>query len=911
MSVFITLFFICAPPLANNEVKAQGVLRNAMKTETIFFITANMIWKRDKNFQKFPKRIFKIGVVGADTALYRNLNLSSKVSVVNMVTKFNFIKVVYFDKIENLEPTHLLYVSSELNKDIDKIYEKIKNFQTVVITDSLHNEKTMINFRPPNSLLYNVEMNSKNVTAKGVVVLPIVWTITKRYGEDWESKFHQSEVSLVSEKEKVERQIEMLSQQQKEIDLKKKSIDSLSNSIAFKQNEIEQKKKEINEQKLSLAKLSDDVNEKETALKEKVALILNQESRIQKQQGDIANQQSDIKNQGLQLKKQQQEVDKQNQKLSSQKKDIEDSQAKIEQQKIILGKNIDLIKKQKLVLYFFIFVLLLILILIFFIYRSYKIKQKANRELQLKNTEILQQKEEIEAQRDNLSELNSALKDKNSEISAQKEEIEIHRNSLVELNEELMQQKEEILSQRDELERINKELEMLSIVASETDNSVALLDASGNFEWVNEGFHKLYGINLKEFCSMYGKNIIKASSNNEIKNKIEQCISEKKTVSYDSSYKRSDGALIWFQSTLTPVFNADGSLKRFVVIESDITRLKETQDQLIESEKMAALGQLIAGVAHEVNTPLGAIRSSVGNINNNIQTIIKELPFFFRKLNENQTQTFFTLLDKAMHKDENITSKEERKYRRDLTSVLEELKIANAHNKADLLVDSGIYENIETYLSLLTDDNAKDIIQMAYMLSGLQRSSKTIETAADRAAKVVFALKSFSRYDRSGEKIKSDLKEGVETVLTLYHNLLKQGVEVTRVYDVDEPVFCFPDELNQVWTNLVHNAIQAMDNKGNLSVKITYAEKINTGTIPEDVKNNPAQWVVVCFNDSGKGIPDEIKEKIFKPFFTTKKTGEGSGLGLDIVKKIIQKHNGAISFESAPGNTTFYVWLPK
>jgi signal transduction histidine kinase len=120
-------------------------------------------------------------------------------------------------------------------------------------------------------------------------------------------------------------------------------------------------------------------------------------------------------------------------------------------------------------------------------------------------------------------------------------------------------------------------------------------------------------------------------------------------------------------------------------------------------------------------------------------------------------------------------------------------------------------------------------------------------------------------------------------------------VEVVRNYQAQLPaVLCYPDELNQVWTNLIHNALQAMDNQGTLTIE----------AVQKDTS------VLVKITDSGKGIPPEILPKIFEPFFTTKPAGEGSGLGLDIVKKIIEKHQGKIDVESVPGKTAFTVSLP-
>ncbi len=213
---------------------------------------------------------------------------------------------------------------------------------------------------------------------------------------------------------------------------------------------------------------------------------------------------------------------------------------------------------------------------------------------------------------------------------------------------------------------------------------------------------------------------------------------------------------------------------------------------------------------------------------------------------------------------------------------------------ATKLVCIGIYDNIEDFLPLLKASNSADIIQIAYKLAGLQKSTQNISIATDRASKVVFALKSFARYDKSGKKISANLTDGIETVLTLYHNQLKLGIEVIKNYADLPLVQCYPDELNQVWTNLIHNAIQAMNNKGTLQIDVAMQEAT----------------MVINITDNGVGIPADIQGKIFDPFFTTKPPGEGSGLGLDIVRKIVEKHDGKISVTSTPGQTTFSVYIP-
>lgn len=325
-----------------------------------------------------------------------------------------------------------------------------------------------------------------------------------------------------------------------------------------------------------------------------------------------------------------------------------------------------------------------------------------------------------------------------------------------------------------------------------------------------------------------------------------------------------------------------------------LQELKATQEELILAEKMAALGQLIAGIAHEVNTPLGAIRSSAGNISKFLSQILEQLPALFQSLSPEEGQDFLALLQRSLQQEIILSTKEERQLRKALRRQLEELEIDNAESIADRLVIMGIYDEINTFLPLFKRHDSFEIIEIAYKLSELKRSTKTIETATERASKVVFALKTYARYDQSGQMIAADLTEGIETILTLYHNQLKQGVEVIRNYAELAPILCYPDELNQVWTNLIHNALQAMDYRGILRIDLTRID----------------QMVKISITDSGKGIPEEIISRIFEPFFTTKNAGEGSGLGLDIVKKIVEKHSGKIEVESKPGQTTFSVFIP-
>ncbi|MCU0545046.1 MAG: response regulator [Oscillatoriaceae cyanobacterium Prado104] len=329
-------------------------------------------------------------------------------------------------------------------------------------------------------------------------------------------------------------------------------------------------------------------------------------------------------------------------------------------------------------------------------------------------------------------------------------------------------------------------------------------------------------------------------------------------------------------------------------LNSTLLELKATQAQMINSEKMAALGQLIAGVAHEINTPLGAIVSSAGNIVQFLERSLEELPKLFKSLSAEEEQIFSALLKRSMQEKLNLSAREERKMKRLLIGELKLASIDKAEEIADTMVDMKIYDSIEEFLPLLKRQDGLYIVSLAYKLSGLQRGMQTIEMAAERAAKVIYALKSYSRFDLSDAKTLARIPDTIETVLTLYHNQIKQGVDVIQSYLDLPPVHCYPDELTQVWTNLVHNALQAMESQGTLIIE----------GVPD------GERLKISITDSGQGIPAEIIDKIFEPFFTTKSTGEGSGLGLHIVKEIIDKHQGKIEVYSIPGQTTFTVYLP-
>ena len=242
-----------------------------------------------------------------------------------------------------------------------------------------------------------------------------------------------------------------------------------------------------------------------------------------------------------------------------------------------------------------------------------------------------------------------------------------------------------------------------------------------------------------------------------------------------------------------------------------------------------------------------------------------------------------------------LSTKEEREKKKNLRNALENKRVQNARFIADRLVHVGIYELTPALELLASRSNFEDLIMITYNLLNQQKNNERIVLAVDKASRIVQALKSYLHTSGSGELQSVNIIDNLETVLTIYNNRIKQGVNVIKDYADVPKVMAISDKLNQVWTNLIINAIQAMENKGTLTVGVKQI----------------GDFVEIRIGDTGKGIPDEIKEKIFDPFFTTKESGEGSGLGLDIVKSILKEHSGTISFDSKINTgTTFYVKLP-
>jgi signal transduction histidine kinase len=322
--------------------------------------------------------------------------------------------------------------------------------------------------------------------------------------------------------------------------------------------------------------------------------------------------------------------------------------------------------------------------------------------------------------------------------------------------------------------------------------------------------------------------------------------------------------------------------------------LNAAQDRLLAAGKMAALGQLVAGVAHELNTPLGAIKTASGNSSRALEQLIPSLMHLPEKFGANELLIFNTFLEQAINRRTFMGHAERRDIKRTMLGKLTAEGFSEPRKYADWLIDIGLQEVDDSTLCLLRHPNCDALLGLAYDLVSLGANTRLTQQAVEQCTKVVFALKNYARSEGPQEMHVVSLGENIQTVLDLYSAHFKRGIVLNGSLDGAPKLRCHPDELIQVWTNLIHNSLQAMSEQGTLGLFF---------------ERDP-EYIHIRIVDSGHGIPESVMPKIFEPFFTTKAKGEGTGLGLHICQEIVARHGGMINVESKPGRTCFKVSLP-
>ena len=335
--------------------------------------------------------------------------------------------------------------------------------------------------------------------------------------------------------------------------------------------------------------------------------------------------------------------------------------------------------------------------------------------------------------------------------------------------------------------------------------------------------------------------------------------------------------------------------QRLVGLMSD--RIRETTRMEQQRDRLVSLGKLSAGLAHELNNPASAAKRAAAQLRDSLMRIRDASHELGRRnLTPEQKSEILDLEAKLTRENEPppdpLTTA-------DLEDQIDSLLRSHGQSDlwqlaADLARKSLKPQVLESLYANLGPETARAaLVRIAASLE-IANMLNEIESSTARISELVRAIKEYTYMDQMPVQ-NVDIVKSLETTLTILNYKLKRGVSVVRNYDkLPLLVNSFGSELNQVWTNLIDNAIDAMGGKGELHIR----------TFRED------SCVVVEIGDNGSGIPPEVEAHMFEPFFTTKAVGQGTGLGLDTVQRIVRKHRGTIQVDSKPGDTRFQVWLP-
>jgi len=359
----------------------------------------------------------------------------------------------------------------------------------------------------------------------------------------------------------------------------------------------------------------------------------------------------------------------------------------------------------------------------------------------------------------------------------------------------------------------------------------------------------------------------------------------------------SDGRILRFPASRFPelIQKMPELTKRLVGLMSD--RIRETTRIEQQRDRLASLGKLSAGLAHELNNPAAAAKRAASQLRDILKKIRDaSLELGRRDLTSAQKaeieklEALFTKKDVVPPDPLTIS---------DLEDQIDSLLRSHGQDDlwqlaADLARRDIKPDAVESLFASLDGDTARAALVRIAASVEVASLLHEIESSTSRISDLVGAIKQYTYMDQSPVQ-NVDVVNSLEITLTILNHKLKQGVDVHRDYQrVPLLVNSFGSELNQVWTNIIDNAIDAMCGKGELRVR-TYRDD---------------SCVVVEIGDNGPGIPSEVQPHIFEPFFTTKGVGQGTGLGLDTVQRIVKKHRGTIQVSSKPGDTRFQVWLP-
>ncbi|NOI90001.1 cyclic nucleotide-binding domain-containing protein [Vibrio splendidus] len=328
------------------------------------------------------------------------------------------------------------------------------------------------------------------------------------------------------------------------------------------------------------------------------------------------------------------------------------------------------------------------------------------------------------------------------------------------------------------------------------------------------------------------------------------------------------------------------SITNKIKLQQTLESLESAHQQLIEKEKMAMLGQLVAGVAHELNNPIAAILRSIETLSEHLDQILEN-----SSLPESNKGTDVLAHSKLAKP---LSTAQERQLVKHLTSTIDDRALAKKAVRLNLSQDSAVLDTLKD-----SPVAGKELLNDLEHYHYVGNSIRSIQVCSKRIADMVKSLKSYAREDEEVRHY-ADIHEGLEDTLVIFENRLKHH-QLEKHYDTElPPLLCQSLSLQQVWTNLISNALDALSERGKVSI-----------TTSQQTQGDDT-FLVVEISDTGHGIAKEDISTIFNPNFTTKKEGNfGLGIGLSISQQIVSAHQGFILVESEVGSHThMQVWLP-
>lgn len=524
---FLPIFWLVVILILSSRVSySQNFSETELKAAYLFQFAQNISWPDNTNGNVFEFCIFSTNeqIVSDFKKFASNKTVNGK--------PIRITNISSLEEAKSISPK-VLFVSSEFHNIVPELKQQTNSKPILFVTDHYSNTNlSMVNFDYFDSQkkLISFVINSELIKESGMIPNPKLLLLSGNRAT-LNELIVIKELELQDEKGKAEKFRAQLEQQRVQLDQQEQKVNAQKEQVASQQQEINEQKLAIETQGGMLEMLRRLIDSNNVVYHKKVGLLTVKEQELENVKLSIAEQQ-------FKIKAQENDIERRNKLLSKLNSDISSQQERIQAQKSDLNQMAKQVRQQKSWLYLFALAVALGVATILFFVHALQTKKRASKVLEEKN-----------------------------------EAIE-HKGRLIE------QQKEEILTQSEMLERTNRELEKLSIVASETDNSVIIMDSNGNFDWVNPGFTRMTGYSLEDLRKTKGQNIRATSTNPKIEQILDYCIKNRKAVIYDSFFQKYDSEIVWLQTTLTPIVKANGKVEKLVAIDSNITRQKEIENEL-------------------------------------------------------------------------------------------------------------------------------------------------------------------------------------------------------------------------------------------------------------------------------------------------------------------------------------------